>query len=45
MHKGEVREIGLHQELLAQRGLYKRLYELQFSNNHDLSVVGSELLA
>ncbi|HLX06651.1 MAG TPA: ABC transporter ATP-binding protein [Thermoanaerobaculia bacterium] len=30
MHKGEVREIGTHQELLAQRGIYHRLYLLQY---------------
>jgi ATP-binding cassette subfamily B protein len=30
MHKGQVRERGSHQELLAQGGLYRRLYELQF---------------
>ena len=30
MHKGLVREQGTHQELLAQGGLYRRLYELQF---------------
>ena len=26
---GEVREIGTHEELIAQGGLYKTLYELQ----------------
>ena len=30
MHKGELREMGSHQELLAQRGLYFKLYQLQF---------------
>jgi ATP-binding cassette subfamily B protein len=30
LHKGELRESGTHQELLAQRGLYHRLYQLQF---------------
>jgi ATP-binding cassette subfamily B protein len=30
MHKGEIREVGSHQVLLAQRGLYWRLYQLQF---------------
>ncbi len=30
MHKGEVREVGTHQELLAQRGIYHRLYLLQY---------------
>lgn len=29
MHKGEIRESGNHQELLAQNGMYKKLYELQ----------------
>jgi ABC-type multidrug transport system fused ATPase/permease subunit len=31
MHKGQVREIGAHQELLEQRGIYWRLYRLQYS--------------
>lgn len=30
MHRGEVREQGTHQELMARDGLYRRLYELQF---------------
>jgi len=30
LHKGELRESGTHQELLARRGLYHRLYQLQF---------------
>ena len=30
LHRGELRESGTHQELLAERGLYHRLYELQF---------------
>lgn len=30
MHKGEVREIGSHQELLAKRGIYYKLYQLQY---------------
>ena len=29
MHKGEIKESGNHQELLAQDGIYKKLYELQ----------------
>lgn len=32
MHKGEVREIGTHQELLARGGLYYRLYQLQYKD-------------
>jgi ATP-binding cassette subfamily B protein len=30
LHKGVLREAGTHQELLAARGLYFRLFELQF---------------
>ena len=30
LHKGKVREEGTHQELLAQNGIYRRLYELQY---------------
>jgi len=32
LHKGEVRESGTHQELLARRGIYHRLYQLQFKD-------------
>ncbi len=32
LHKGELRESGTHQELLAKRGLYHRLYQLQFKD-------------
>jgi ATP-binding cassette subfamily B protein len=30
MHKGQVRETGSHQELLAHRGVYYKLYQLQY---------------
>lgn len=30
MHKGRVREMGSHQELLAQGGMYYNLYQLQY---------------
>jgi ATP-binding cassette subfamily B protein len=30
LHRGELREAGSHQELLARRGLYFRLYQLQY---------------
>ncbi|MBR3840035.1 MAG: ABC transporter ATP-binding protein [Erysipelotrichales bacterium] len=33
MHKGQIREMGKHQELLAQNGIYKKLYELQLRSN------------
>jgi len=29
-HKGRLREEGAHQELLAVRGIYYRLYQLQY---------------
>jgi ATP-binding cassette subfamily B multidrug efflux pump len=32
LHKGRLRESGTHQELLAQRGIYHRLFELQFKD-------------
>jgi len=31
-HKGRLREQGAHQELLAQRGIYYRLYQLQYKD-------------
>jgi ATP-binding cassette subfamily B protein len=30
MHKAELRELGTHQELLAMRGIYWKLYQLQY---------------
>jgi ATP-binding cassette subfamily B protein len=32
MHKGRIREVGTHQELLAARGLYYKLYQLQYKD-------------
>ena len=32
LHHGEIREQGTHQELLAQRGLYWKLYKLQYAD-------------
>jgi ATP-binding cassette subfamily B multidrug efflux pump len=32
LHHGRIREIGDHQELLRQRGLYYRLYQLQYKD-------------
>ncbi|MGA2754769.1 MAG: ABC transporter ATP-binding protein [Terracidiphilus sp.] len=32
MHKGVLREMGSHQELLAHRGLYWKLYQLQYKD-------------
>lgn len=32
LEKGEIKEIGSHQELLAMDGHYKKLYDLQFDS-------------
>jgi ATP-binding cassette subfamily B protein len=37
LHKGQVREAGPHQELLAQRGIYHRLYQLQYRDQEAIS--------
>ncbi len=34
MHKGKVREMGTHRELLAAEGIYRRLYALQFEEGN-----------
>ena len=39
MHKGQLREMGSHQQLLAQRGLYWKLYQLQYKDQE--SGIGS----
>ena len=30
LHHGELKEQGTHAELLARRGIYRRLYDLQY---------------
>ena len=32
LHKGRVREVGTHQELLTERGIYYKLYQLQYKD-------------
>lgn len=32
LHHGQLREMGRHEELLKQKGIYYRLYEMQFKN-------------
>ena len=32
LHKGQLRESGTHQELLARRGIYYKLYQLQYKD-------------
>jgi ATP-binding cassette subfamily B protein len=39
MHKGQLREMGSHQELLAQRGIYYKLYQLQYKDQELGAVV------
>jgi ATP-binding cassette subfamily B multidrug efflux pump len=40
LHHGEIRERGSHRELLAQRGLYERLYQLQLRGRGPLPAAG-----
>src|SRR5689334_491916 len=44
MHKGHVREIGSHQELLAHRGIYWKLYQLQYKDK-ELGVVQPQVFS
>ena len=41
MHKGQLREMGTHQELLVRRGLYYKLYQLQY-RDQELPQFGSQ---
>ena len=36
LHHGEIREQGTHQELLAERGLYYKLYKLQYADSRSV---------
>ncbi|MDX1984107.1 MAG: ABC transporter ATP-binding protein, partial [Bryobacteraceae bacterium] len=40
MHKGHLREMGTHQELLAQRGIYWKLYQLQYKDQELRTIPG-----
>jgi ATP-binding cassette subfamily B protein len=44
MHKGQVREMGTHQQLLAERGIYYKLYQLQYKDQ-EISVGGPPVTA
>jgi ABC-type multidrug transport system fused ATPase/permease subunit len=44
LHHGEVREIGSHTELLEKRGIYYRLYQLQYERE-DLKLATSDVSA
>ncbi len=43
MHKGQLREFGSHQELLAQRGIYWKLYQLQYKDQEAGVALGTSL--
>jgi ATP-binding cassette subfamily B protein len=36
-HRGELREAGTHQQLLSRRGIYYRLYQLQYKEQEQLT--------
>ena len=44
MHKGQVREMGSHQQLLAQHGIYYKLYQLQYKDQ-ELAATSPQLTA
>ncbi len=44
MHHGEIREQGSHQELLVARGLYWRLYKLQYADSSSVEAIKAEPL-
>ncbi|MGO9777061.1 MAG: ABC transporter ATP-binding protein [Terracidiphilus sp.] len=41
MHRGQLREKGTHQELLAHRGLYWKLYQLQYKDQESAMGTGA----
>lgn len=43
MHHGELKEIGTHNELLAMRGLYWKLYRLQYADKEPGTPAGTGL--
>jgi ATP-binding cassette subfamily B protein len=46
MHKAQLREMGTHQQLLAQRGIYYKLYQLQYKDQEiAVSTAGPEITA
>src|SRR5207245_11739456 len=44
MHKGQVREMGTHQQLLAERGIYYKLYQLQ-NKDQEIPAAGPQVTA
>jgi ATP-binding cassette, subfamily B, multidrug efflux pump len=45
MHKGQVREVGTHQQLLAQHGIYYKLYQLQYKDQEIPVNAGGQVTA
>jgi ATP-binding cassette, subfamily B, multidrug efflux pump len=43
LHKGQLRESGTHQQLLAQRGIYFKLFELQYKGSEKADVRSEKL--
>jgi ATP-binding cassette subfamily B protein len=44
MHKGKVREIGSHQQLLAYKGIYWKLYQLQYKDQEIPATVTADVV-
>ncbi|MBZ5722653.1 MAG: ABC transporter ATP-binding protein/permease [Acidobacteriia bacterium] len=44
MHKGQLREMGTHQQLLANRGIYYKLYQLQYKDQ-EIAAGGPQVTA
>jgi ATP-binding cassette subfamily B protein len=45
MHKAQLREMGTHQQLLAQRGIYYKLYQLQYKDQEIAATAVPEITA
>jgi ATP-binding cassette subfamily B multidrug efflux pump len=45
MHKGQLREFGSHQQLLAKRGIYWKLYQLQYKDQEQGPIASGASLA
>jgi len=43
LHHGEIREQGTHQELLSERGLYWKLYKLQYADSRTNVIEAADL--
>ena len=43
MHKGRIREMGTHQELLSQEGMYYNLYQLQYKEDFQHEAAATQM--